>query len=629
LYVCHHPVPIIGIILVTGLIRLRIEFARSMQNPNHHGHKNHLIPRMDWIKNYDPAHLGNDAIAGLTVAVVLIPQAIAYSILIGLPPVHGLYAAAITPFIAALWGSLPQLATGPIAIMSLLALTTLTDLAEMGSPQYIELAFMLAGIVGFIYLLIGLFRFGFIMAFISHSAVKGFTSAAALIITSTQLPLLFGVQVPRHEYFLEVFWELAKAAPSLHPPTLIIGLATITIIMAVRRYNKHLPGALIALVITTLAVKLLGLDQHGVALVGASSSGLPSFHLPAFEFNTVSDLIGPAVVMAMVSFAETYSVSKEVSAKNHQKVDVDQEFIGQGMANLVGSFFQCFPVSGSFARTAINTSAGAKTKLSNIISSLMVVLTLFFLTPLVAAIPRAALAGLVINAVLSLFHPRQVLHLWKLNRHDGTVAVTVFVLSLLTKPDYALLIGVVMSLIFFLWKTMHPRIVRETKDPELNMFLNADTSQKPGCPQILQLRVENAIYFANAEYTMEHILEILNQQNTPVKVLLLDMQAVGFMDLTGVDELRSLQEDLTGKGIFLAFSDIHAPVKHSFERSGLSNMVEKSCLGKNCILANKARALEQLVKLIDHSYCAKTCPHSLFFECPELKAKGEAAVTNL
>jgi SulP family sulfate permease len=197
-------------------------------------------------------------------------------------------------------------------------------------------------------------------------------------------------------------------------------------------------------------------------------------------------LLGPAIVIALVSFAETYSVGKAISAETKQKVSVDQEFIGQGLANLVGSFFQSFPVSGSFSRSAINFAAGAKTGISNVVSSLVVVLALLFLTPLLRYIPKAALAALVISAVLLLFHPREVLKLWRLNHHDGLVALAVFVLSLLTKPDYALLIGVMISLIYFLWRTMHPRIVRVTKDPAYNMFVNADVNDKPSCPQILQ-----------------------------------------------------------------------------------------------------------------------------------------------
>jgi SulP family sulfate permease len=319
-------------------------------------------------------------------------------------------------------------------------------------------------------------------------------------------------------------------------------------------------------------------------------------------------------VIAMVSFAETYSVGKAISAQSKQKVDVDQEFIGQGLANLMGSFFQGYPVSGSFSRTAVNYDTGAKTGISSAISSIIVALSLLFLTPLFFYIPKAVLAALVISAVLLLFHPKEVFDLWKMNRHDGVVGVTVFVLALLTKPDYALLIGIVISLMLFLWKTMHPRIVRVTKDPELNMFLNADLFKKPSCPQILQLSSDNAIYFANAEYTVEQILYRLDGFPTPLKFLLLDFQAVGFIDLTGIDELRVLKEEVEARRIELAFMGLHLPVKQAMESSGF--MAE---LRPGQVIEKRGDVIEILFKKLDHVYCKKRCKHVLFWECYTVK----------
>jgi sulfate permease, SulP family len=585
-----------------------------MPSDRPHHRLNRFFPFLEWLKGYQIADFQKDGLAGLTVAVVLIPQAMAYAMLAGMPPVYGLYAAAATPMIAALWGSLRQLATGPIAIMSLLVLTTLTPLAEPGSPAFIEYAFLLAFMVGVLYLVIGLFRLGVVMAFISHSAVKGFTAAAALIITATQVPHLLGLEVSRHEYIFHMLTELVGALPTIHLPTCIVGLVAFGIIYGLRRYRKNFPAGLVALVATTAALIFFELHETGIAIVGKSPRGLPSLHLPPFGFDIISSLLGPAVVIALVSFAETYSVGKAISAQTKQKVNVDQEFIGQGLANLIGSFFQCYPVSGSFSRTAINFAMGAKTGISSVIASLSVVLALLFLTPLLTYIPKAALAALVISAVLLLFHPKEVFTLWKMNRHDGIVALTVFGLSLLTKPDYALLIGVVISLMFFLWKTMHPRVVRVSKDPELNMFINADVFEKPSCPQILQLRSDNVIYFANAEYTVESILQRLNEQTTPVKFLLLDFQAVGFIDITGIDEIRRLHDEVKEREFQLALISVHLPVKEAFERSGFSDELEAGML-----IENRGAVISILFQQIDHAYCKNTCPYSLFFECATVK----------
>jgi SulP family sulfate permease len=368
------------------------------------------------------------------------------------------------------------------------------------------------------------------------------------------------------------------------------------------------------MIVASLTVWILELHNNGVIIVGPSPKGLPSFRVPDLDFNIISSLLGPAIVIALVSFAETYSVGKAISGQTKQKLNVDQEFIGQGMANLIGSFFQSYPVSGSFSRTAINYASGAKTGISSIISSLSVVIALLFLTPILAFIPKTALAALVISAVLLLFHPKDVFKLWKMNRHDGIVAVTVFVLALLTKPDYALLIGVMISLIFFLWKTMHPRIIRVTKDPEFNMFVNADKNKKPSCPQILQLRFDNSVYFANAEYTVEQILKRLEEHDAPIKYLLLDLQAIGFIDITGVDELRSLYDEVKLGGIQVAFMSVHTPVMKVLKNSGFIDE-----LPSDCLFEERGGAISRLFKKIDHQYCKMECPYELFNECPTVK----------
>ena len=573
-----------------------------------------IFPFLTWLKTYEPAYLKGDALAGLTVAVVLIPQAMAYAMLAGLPPVYGLYAGAVTPLIGALWGSLRQLATGPIAIMSLLVLTTLTPIAEPGSREFIELSFLLAFLVGGLYLLIGVFRMGLIMSFISHSAVKGFTSAASLIIISTQLPHLLGIQIERHEYLFPKLLAIIQALPGLHLPTLGIGLLALGIIYGIKKFKPNFPGALVGLVVTTLLVYFLKLNESGLAILGKNEGGLPTPALPPFDFDMLFYLTGPAVVLALVSFAETYSVGKSISGETKQKLDVNQEFIGQGAANLVGSFFQCYPVSGSFSRTAINYASGARTGISSIITTFSVIITLLFLTPLLTYIPKAALAALIITAVLMLFNPREVFILWKMNRHDGIVAICVFSLSLISKPDYALLIGILLSLVFFLWKTMHPHIVKIAKDPELNMFVNADLFEKPGCPQILHLRSDNSIYFANAEYTVENILERMEDVDTPVKFLLLDLQAMAFIDITGIEELRVLKEEAEGKNMALALMEMHLPVKNVMESSGFLAQMNPELL-----LQKRGEAITVLFRHLDHDYCKNVCPYTLFFECKTVK----------
>lgn len=588
------------------------------KKPHHLIHR--FIPFLEWMKVYDPAAFQKDSIAGLTVAVILIPQAMAYAMLAGLPPVYGLYAAAVTPAVGGLWGSLRQLATGPIAITSLLVMTALSSFAPAGSPEYIELALVLSLMVGAIYLCIGILGMGQIMAFISHSAVKGFTAAAALIIIGAQLPHLLGMTVPRHASVIFMLTGIGARLPEAHPITCLIGFLGFAFIYTVKKLRPAFPAGLAALIVSTLAVIYFKLDQAGVAVVGQSPAGLPGFHPPRTDVETLIALAGPALVLALVSFAETYSVGRAISAETRQKIDVNQEFIGQGLANLAGGLFQGYPVSGSFSRSAVNFAAGAQTAVSSIIASLFVVLTLLFFTPLLTHIPKAGLAAVVVGAVLTLFHPGQVIQLWKINRDDGIVAMTVFVLALVTQPDYALLIGVMASLIFFFWKTMHPRIVEITKDPEYNIFVNADDTAKPGCPQILHLRSDNVIMFANAEYTVDHILERAAAVTTPLKFLLVDFQAVGFIDITGIDELRRLKSELADKTIRIAFCNVHKPVMGTFRSSGFADEMTSSGMIEAAGLdSRRGSALARLFKDIDHEYCRRICPYTLFYECKTVK----------
>ncbi len=573
-----------------------------------------FFPFFSWIRGYRIGSFRGDFIAGITVAAVLIPQSMAYAMLAGMPPVYGLYAATIPSLIGALWGSLRQLATGPIAITSLLVLSTLTPFAEPGTARYIELAFILSFMVGILYLGIGLLHLGQLMSFISHSAVKGFTSAVALIIIATQIPHFLGTTISRHEFILPMLLEIVRKLPSTHIPTFVMGLAAFSIIYSIKKYRPNFPSGLLAIVITSIVVFAFQLHDRQIAVVGMIPKGLPFLNVPFSDFYTISSLIGPSVVIALVSFAETYSVGKALSAQSKQKVNVDQELIGQGMANLAGSFFQSYPVSGSFSRSAINYACGAKTGISSVTASLIVVLALLFLTPLFTYIPKATLAALIISAVLLLFHPKEIIVLWKMNRDDGIVASIVFVMALVTKPDYALLIGVMSSLIFFLWKTMHPCIVRVAKDPERNIFVNGDISGKPSCPQLVHLRSDNCIFFANAEYTVEQLLKRVDEHQTPVRFLLLDFQAVGFIDITGTDELRVLNDELKTRSIQLALMNVHLPVIQVFKSSGFIKEVDPEF-----IITNEAQAITSLFPHFDHSYCKEICPYEIFWECPSVK----------
>ncbi|WP_143045247.1 SulP family inorganic anion transporter, partial [Acinetobacter baumannii] len=290
-----------------------------------------------------------------------------------------------------------------------------------------------------------------------------------------------------------------------------------------------------------------------------------------------------------------------------------QELIGQGLANLVGSFFKSFPVSGSFSRSAVNFQAGAKTGMANIISASFVIATIFFVAPLLYYLPRAVLSAVVITAVVDLLKPKYFVHLWKTNKYDGISAISTFALSFIMKPDYAIFIGVFLSLSLFLWRSLYPRIVRMSRDPVSKTFVNAETNNLPTCPQIEMVRPEASFYYANTENILEEIKEMI-EQKPALKHLVIDCESVNYMDGTALDALSDFLEDIRKRGINLVFVNVKGPVEEVMRRSGF---LEK--LGKQNLMPSKGYAVGELFKSIDHEYCAKVCPHAVFNECYTVK----------
>jgi len=366
---------------------------------------NRFFPFLRWLKGYDRKTFTSDLMAGLTVAVVLVPQSMAYALIAGLPPVYGLYAASIPVIVAALFGSSAQLATGPVAIVAFLTFVSLTSYAKPGEEKFIELAILMAFLVGIIQLLIGIFRLGFLVNFVSHSVIIGFTNAAAIIIISTQIPAILGIKVEQKELIFQNIYEIAKAIPQTNLYTLIVGVVSIALIVGLRKINKNFPSALLTVALFTTLSYLLAFESYGIRVVGDIPRGLPLPSLPSIDLNLLDRILGKAFIVALVGFMEAYAIAKFIASQTKQKIDVNQELIGQGLANLVGSFFKSFPVSGSFSRSAVNFQAGAKTGMANIISASFVLATIFFVAPLLYYLPRAVLSAVVITAVVnSLLH---------------------------------------------------------------------------------------------------------------------------------------------------------------------------------------------------------------------------------
>ncbi len=572
-----------------------------------------FFPFLRWLRGYDRKTFTSDFLAGLTVAVVLVPQSMAYALIAGLPPVYGLYAASIPVIIAALFGSSPQLATGPVAIVSFLTFVSLTSYARPGEEKFIELAILMAFLVGIIQLLIGVFRLGFLINFVSHSVIIGFTNAAAIIIITTQIPAVLGIKVEQKELIFQNIYEIVKAIHQTNLYTLAVGLVSIALIVGLRKINRNFPSALLTVALFTGLSYLLSFESYGIKVVGSIPQGLPFPSLPSVDWDLLDRLLGKAFIIALVGFMEAYAIAKFIASQTKQKIDVNQELIGQGLANLVGSFFRGYPVSGSFSRSAVNFQAGAKTGMSNIVSACFVLATIFFVAPVLYYLPRAVLSAVVITAVLSLIKPYYFVHLWKTNRYDGISAITTFALSFIMKPDYAIFIGMFLSLSLFLWRSLHPRIVRMSRDPVSKTFVNAESNNLPTCPQMEMVRPEASFYYANTENILEEIKAILDQKPA-LKHLVIDCESVNYMDGTALDALTDFLEDIKKRGVNLVLVNAKAPVKDSMRRSGF---LEK--LGEENLLPSKGHAVGELFKTIDHEYCKKVCPYAVFEECYTVK----------
>lgn len=537
-----------------------------------------------------------------------------YAMIAGIPPIYGLYAAAIPPIIAALWGRSSLLATGPVAMVSLLTFSSIIPFAKPGTTEFIDMAVKLALLVGIFQLLMGILRLGFVMRFISHPVIIGFTNAAAIIIASTQIKHLLGIEVKGSEFILPMFIEIGKNIIHTNPYTFAVGVFSFAIIIGGSYIHKGFPGAMVASVVTTVMAYLLNMGELGVKTIGDMPTGLPLPSLTLVDFETTARLIGPAIVIAIVGFMEAFAIIKSISAKTKEPVDVNQELIGQGAANLIGSLFKSYPVSGSFSRTAVNLQAGGKTGLSNIFSGLIVILALLFFTSSFYYLPKATLAAIVMYAVIGLIKHSQFIKLYKTSRQDGIVALITFSFAFITKPDYAIFIGIAVSLLFFLWESMHPRIVTLTRNPKTEIFENAEESRLPVCPQILYLRPDFSIYFANAEFVREFILHKTMEKMNGLKYILIDMEAVNKIDTTGVDEMRELINELRKFGIEFYIANVKKPVREMLKNAGIIDLLEQ----KRC-LDSKAESITMLFNKIDHEYCRYTCPHAVFWECETVK----------
>ena len=535
-----------------------------------------VIPILEWLPNYNKSLFKGDLVAGITVGIILIPQGIAYALIAGLPPIYGLYCALMPQVMYAIFGSSRQVAIGPVAMDSLIVATGVSTLALAGSESYIAIAILLALMVGVIQFILGIFSLGFIVNFLSKPVITGFTSAVALIIGVNQFRNLLGVdfiQSDQIQYLLMDIW-LQISTFNFH--TTAIGLVSVFIIIFFRKINKKIPNALIVVVLGILIMKYFGKNLSDVAVVKDIPSGLPSFSFPVFDLDQIKELLPIALTLVMVGYLETISIGKSLEAKQDEyRVRQNQELIALGLSNIFGSFFKAYPSTSSFSRSAINAESGGKTGMSALISVVMVIFTLLFLTPLFYHLPKTVLAAIIIVAVFGLINFKEATFLWKANNLDFWLLIATFVSTLIFGIEYGIIVGVGLSLIILIFRTSRPYVTELGKVPNSNFYRNKNRFEEVILEDdILVLRFDAQLFYANASYFRDNLDEMAAKKGKALKLIVLDAESINRIDSTGVEMLKERIKFYQKKDVKFYFAGVKGPVRDSLFRGGLLKVID-------------------------------------------------------
>jgi len=544
---------------------------------------NRLIPASVWLKDYTRADMQTDMMASIIVTIMLIPQSLAYAMLAGLPPAVGLYAS-ILPLVAyALFGSSRTLAVGPVAVVSMMTGTAALQFAAPNTAEYLTVVILLAAISGLFLLLMGLFKLGFLANLLSHPVISGFISASAILIALGQVKHILGIQASGHNLIemLETMWQNASAT---NMTTVSIGLGAIIALHLLRKYFKNIlmalglsnhqaqlaskAGPVLVVVIATLIVAVLQLNNVGVKVVGDVPSGFPPLALPTMDFNLALDLLPAAILISIVGFVESVSVAQSFAAKRRQSIDPNQELVGLGAANLSSALSGGFPVTGGFSRSVVSFDAGAKTPMTGVFTAVLILLTLSFLTGAFYYLPKAVLAATIIVAVVQLIDFKGLLEVWRYSKQDASALIATFLVVLLVGVEAGIITGVSLSLLLFLWHASHPHIAVVGRVAGTEHFRNVERFQVETNQELMTVRIDESLFFANARVLEDRITQLI-AKNKEVKDVVLMCTAVNMIDASALESLEMICERLHSTGIRLHLSEVKGPVMDRLKGSTL------------------------------------------------------------
>lgn len=537
-----------------------------------------FIPILEWLPRYQRLDLRGDLQAGLTVGIMLIPQGMAYALLAGLPPLYGLYAGIVPLLLYPVFGSSRHLSVGPVALVSLLVLSGVGKFAEVRSEAFVGLAIATAFMVGVIQVSLGVFRLGFLINFLSHPVISGFTSAAAFIIGFSQLQYLMGVNFGSTKHVQDLAVQAALHIGDTKPVTLGIGLAGIAFMAWLRRVRPATPGGLIVVMLGIAAVWAGNLhERFDVAIVGKIPRGLPAFTLPELDLQTAGQLLPLVLTITLISFIESFAIGKTLAARDKSyRVDANQELLALGLSNIGGALFRSFTTAGSFTRSAVNFSAGARTGLSSIIGAAVVAVALLFLTPVFFYLPKAMLAAIIIMAVVGLVDYKEALRLWKTDKRDFYTLMTTFIITLTLGIETGVASGVVLSVAQLIYRSSKPHVAVLGRLPDTRYFRNITRFEHAiQYPDKLILRFDAQLYFGNAEFFRETIEKLVFEKGDALRYVMIDCASISDIDSTGIHTLKEVVAFTQVHGARLVLCSVIGPVRDMLHDTGLLDRISR------------------------------------------------------
>lgn len=539
------------------------------------------FPILDWGRQYNKTTLTNDGVAAIIVTIMLIPQSLAYAMLAGLPPEIGLYASILPPIAYAIFGTSRTLAVGPVAVVSLMTLTAASAIGAPGSAEFIAAALVLALLSGMFLLLMGLLKLGFLANLLSHPVVSGFITASGIIIATSQLKSIFGINAGGAA-MPELLSSLLAKIGTTNLPTLVIGVLATVFLFWVRKGLKPLlmriglparaaevtakAGPILAVAASTIATIALGLEAQGVKVIGNIPQSLPPFSVPLIDLELWKTLAIPALLLSIIGFVESVSVGQTLAAKRRQRIDPDQELVGLGAANLSAAFSGGYPVTGGFARSVVNFDAGAETPAAGAFTAMGIAIAALFLTPLLASLPIATLAATIIVAVLSLVDLKTPLTIWRYSKADFAAMAATIGVTLIAGVEPGVIAGVALSLALFLWRSSRPHAAIVGRVPETEHFRNIDRHKVFTDTRILTVRIDESLTYLNARWLEEFILEQVAEQET-VRHVIVMCSAVNAIDASALESIEAINQRLHDSGINLHLSEVKGPVMDRLKRS--------------------------------------------------------------